>query len=105
MDKRLDEKLIEPLTDLIAEVMDIVVPSQTHKDWAKESGFREMNEVRAKAVTALKELIREERGGAVYGFHEYLIDKNMLQGEDDQAFNYGRLHKAIDAYVEELQDD
>lgn len=39
---------------------------------------------------------------AVYGFHEYIMGKDIIRPEQDQAFNYGRLHKAIDQYIAKL---
>lgn len=39
---------------------------------------------------------------AVYGFHEYIMGKDIIQDETDDAFNYGRLHHAIDDYIKAL---
>lgn len=41
---------------------------------------------------------------AVYGSHEYIMGKNIIQNETDQTFNYARLHKAIDDYIATLKE-
>lgn len=51
------------------------------------------------AMAAHQDSVRE----AVYGFHEYVIGKDIIQNEADQAFNYARLHRALDAYIEGLR--
>lgn len=48
---------------------------------------------------ALKALLARQ----VYGFHEYIIGKNIIRPEAGQAFNYARLHHAIDDYIAELK--
>ena len=40
---------------------------------------------------------------AVYNFHEYIMGKGIIRPETDQAFNYARLHRAIDEYVAALR--
>ena len=37
----------------------------------------------------------------MYGLHEFIIGKDIIQKEDDQAFNYAILHKALDKYIGE----
>lgn len=41
----------------------------------------------------------------VYGFHEYIMGKDIIRPETDQALNYARLHRAIDDYVAALKGD
>lgn len=48
--------------------------------------------------------ILQWRYEAVYGFHEYIMGKNIIQNETDQAFNYARLHKALDDYIAQLKE-
>lgn len=38
---------------------------------------------------------------AIYLFHGFVMDADIIRQETDQAFNYGRLHKAIDEYIVE----
>lgn len=54
------------------------------------------------AVDAAVDLIQHEQEEAVDGFHAFIIGKNIIQKEKDQAFNYARLHRAIDTYKAEL---
>jgi uncharacterized sporulation protein YeaH/YhbH (DUF444 family) len=49
------------------------------------------------AIQAINDKIKSK----IYGFHEYVIGKDIIQQETDQAFNYARLHKALDAYIAE----
>jgi Ser-tRNA(Ala) deacylase AlaX len=53
----------------------------------------------AEAERQINELIRE----AVYGFHEYIMGKNIIKEETDQTFNYARLHHALDDYIARLK--
>ena len=38
---------------------------------------------------------------AIYGFHGFVMEADIIRPEVDQAFNYGRLHRAIDDYIAE----
>jgi len=38
---------------------------------------------------------------AIYGFHGFVMEADIIRPEADQAFNYGRLHRAIDDYIAE----
>ena len=40
---------------------------------------------------------------AIHGFHGFVMEADIIRPEADQAFNYGRLHKAIDAYIAERE--
>lgn len=50
-------------------------------------------------------LLRRVEVASVYGFHEYIMGKNIIREETDQAFNYARLHHAIDEYAKELEKE
>ena len=38
---------------------------------------------------------------AIYEFHRFVMEADIIRQEADQAFNYGRLHRAIDVYIAE----
>lgn len=56
-----------------------------------------------KAEKLVEALIKAEVVKATYGFHEYIISKNIIRAEADQAFNYARLHRTLDDYIAELE--
>lgn len=53
--------------------------------------------------TRIEALYNQRMEKVVYGFHEYIMGKDIIRPEKDQAFNYGRLHHAIDNYIEDLR--
>ena len=38
---------------------------------------------------------------AIYGFHGFVMEADIIRPEVDRVFNYGRLHRAIDDYIAE----
>ena len=53
------------------------------------------------ATQAINTLINKQTNEAIHGFHGFVMEADIIRPEVDQAFNYGRLHRAIDDYIAE----
>lgn len=52
-------------------------------------------------LQAITDLHNKQINEAIHGFHEFVMEADIIRPEADQAFNYGRLHRAIDTYIAE----
>lgn len=77
----------------VREIMDFHI-----KPMIKSDAYNDYEQAIEKLEADRERYVKE----AVYGFHEYIIGKNIIQAETDQAFNYARLHRALDAYIAQL---
>lgn len=80
-------------------LMNLFLKGVDYKDNPNINSYK----VRKNAIKAISTLCEEETRKAVYNFHEYAIGKSIIRKEEDQAFNYARLHNALDKYIEELE--
>lgn len=85
----MDKRLGTPKVDELEELLDEIYQTNPNDDQLP----------RDVAKAAIEALCTKRVEEAVYGFHEYVIGKDIIRAETDQAFNYGRLHHAIDDYI------
>ena len=79
-----------------AELDDIVIDL-----WAKYGRDGTMDDFVREAKQAILDWHNKQTNEAIYGFHGFVMEADIIRPEVDQAFNYGRLHRAIDDYIAE----
>jgi hypothetical protein len=91
------------LPEKIDEALDLIVVASVGKGDA--FAITETVELAKDALLDLfTTTLQQREQEAVYGFHGYIMGKDIIRDEKDHAFNYARLHHAIDHYIETLSN-